>query len=120
MSSHTIYYTISPNDANESRRAKIIFYNKDNTAIADTLTVIQAQKDAVVIDNKNIELKTPNDTIVGIDVNANVDVEIHPADTCQWITESTAARGLQLRKIYLKAVKNDGFAPPSRKGVDKE
>lgn len=111
MSSHTIYYTISPNDANESRRAKIIFYNKDNTAIADTLTVIQAQKDAVVIDNKNIELKTPNDTIVGIDVNANVDVEIHPADTCQWITESTAARGLQLRKIYLKAVKNDGFAP---------
>lgn len=111
MSSHTIYYTISPNDANESRRAKIIFYNKDNTAIADTLTVIQAQKDAVVIDNKNIELKTPNDTIMGIDVNANVDVEIHPADTCQWITESTAARGLQLRKIYLKAAKNDGFAP---------
>lgn len=111
MSSHTIYYTISPNDANESRRAKIIFYNKDNTAIADTLTVIQAQKDAVVIDNKNIELKTPNDTIMGIDVNANVDVEIHPADTCQWITESTAVRGLQLRKIYLKAAKNDGFAP---------
>lgn len=111
MSSHTIYYTISPNDANESRRAKIIFYNKDNTAIADTLTVIQAQKDAVVIDNKNIELKTPNDTIMGIDVNANVDVEIHPADTCQWITESTAARGLQLRKIYLKVAKNDGFAP---------
>ncbi len=111
MSSHTIYYTISPNDANESRRAKIIFYNKDNTAIADTLTVIQAQKDAVVIDNKNIELKTPNDTIMGIDVNTNVDVEIHPADPCQWITESTAARGLQLRKIYLKAAKNDGFAP---------
>ena len=111
MSSHTIYYTISPNEANESRRAKIIFYNKDNTSIADTLTVIQAQKDAVVIDNKNIELKTPNDTIMGIDVNANVDVEIHPADTCQWITESTAARGLQLRKIYLKAAKNDGFAP---------
>ena len=111
MSSHTIYYTISPNDANESRRAKIIFYNKDNTAIADTLTVIQAQKDAVVIDNKNIELKTPNDTIMGIDVNANVDVEIHLADTCQWITESPAARGLQLRKIYLKAAKNDGFAP---------
>ena len=111
MSSHTIYYTISPNDANESRRAKIIFYNKDNTAIADTLTVIQAQKDAVGIDNKNIELKTPNDTIMGIDVNANVDVEIHLADTCQWITESTAARGLQLRKIYLKAAKNDGFAP---------
>lgn len=111
MSSHTIYYTISPNEANESRRAKIIFYNKDNTSIADTLTVIQAQKDAVVIDNKNIELKTPNDTIIGIDVNANVDVEIHPADTCQWITESAAARGLQLRKIYLKAARNDGFAP---------
>lgn len=111
MSSHTIYYTISPNETNESRRAKIIFYNKENTAIADTLTVIQAQKDAVVIDNKSIELKTPNDTIIAIDVNANVDVEVRPADTCQWITESAAARGLQLRKVYLKAAKNENFSP---------
>ena len=111
MSSHTVYYTISPNETNESRRAKIIFYNKENTAIADTLTVIQAQKDAVVIDNKSIELKTPNDTIIAIDVNANVDVEVRPADTCQWITESAAARGLQLRKVYLKAAKNESFSP---------
>lgn len=59
MSSHTVYYTISPNETNESRRAKIIFYNKENTAIADTLTVIQAQKDAVVIDNKVSNLKLP-------------------------------------------------------------
>lgn len=111
VSSHTIYYTVSPNETNESRRAKIIFYDKENTDIADTLTVIQAQKDAVVIDNKNIVLNTPNDTIIGIDINANVDVEIRPADTCQWITESTASRGLQLKKIYLKAAKNESFSP---------
>lgn len=111
MSSHTIYYTISANEENESRRAKIIFYDKDNTSIADTLTVIQAQKDAVVVDTKSIELKSPNDTIFSIDVNANVDVEVRPADTCQWITESTATRGLQLRKIYLKATRNDSFSP---------
>lgn len=111
VSSHTIYYTVSPNETNESRRAKIIFYDKENTDIADTLTVIQAQKDAVVIDNKNIVLNTPNDTIIGIDINANVGVEIRPADTCQWITESTASRGLQLKKIYLKAAKNESFSP---------
>lgn len=111
VSSHTIYYTVSPNETNESRRAQIIFYDKENADIADTLTVIQAQKDAVVIDNKNIVLNTPNDTIIGIDVNANVDVEIRPADTCQWVTESTASRGLQLKKIYLKAAKNESFSP---------
>lgn len=111
LSSHTIYYTVSPNETNESRRAKIIFFDKGNTDIADTLTVIQAQKDAVVIDNKSIVLNTSNDTIIGIDVNANVDVEIRPADTCQWITESTASRGLQLKKIYLKAAKNESFSP---------
>lgn len=111
VSSHTIYYTVSPNETDESRRAKIIFYDKENTDIADTLTVIQAQKGAVVIDNKSIELKTPNDTIIGIDVNANMGVEILPADTCQWITESTASSGLQLKKIYLKAAKNENFSP---------
>lgn len=111
MSSHTIYYTISANDKNESRRAKIIFYDRDNILNADTLTVIQAQKDAVVVDNQNIQLETPNDTVFAIDVNANVEVEVHPADTCQWITESTATRSLQLRKIYLKAARNDSFSP---------
>lgn len=111
MSSHTVYYTISANEKSEARRAKIIFYDKDNTSIADTLTVIQAQKDAVVVDAKSIELKSPNDTIISIDVNANVEVEVRPADTCQWITESTATRGLQLRKIYLKAARNESFAP---------
>lgn len=111
MSSHTVYYTISANEKSEARRAKIIFYDKDNTSIADTLTVIQAQKDAVVVDTKGIELKSPNDTIISIDVNANVEVEVRPADTCQWITESTATRGLQLRKIYLKAARNESFAP---------
>ncbi len=111
MSSHTVYYTISANEKNEARRAQIIFYDKDNTSIADTLTVIQAQKDAVVVDAKSIELKSPNDTIISIDVNANVEVEVRPADTCQWITESTATRGLQLRKIYLKAARNESFAP---------
>ena len=111
MSSHTVYYTISANEENEARRAKIIFYDKENVAIADTLTVIQAQKDAVVVDNKSIELHSPNDTIIAIDVNANVEVEVRPADTCQWITESTATRGLQLRKIYLKAARNENFSP---------
>lgn len=111
MSSHTVYYTIKPNEKNEARRAKIIFYDKDNTSIADTLTVIQAQKDAVVVDTKSIELKSPNDTIFSIDINANVQVEVRPADTCKWITESTATRGLQLRKIYLKAARNESFSP---------
>lgn len=111
MSSHTVYYTISANEENEARRVKIIFYDKENVAIADTLTVIQAQKDAVVVDNKSIELHSPNDTIIAIDVNANVEVEVRPADTCQWITESTATRGLQLRKVYLKAARNENFSP---------
>lgn len=111
MSSHTAYYIISPNEMNESRRAQIIFYDKANTAIADTLTVIQAQKDAVIISNKSVELKSCNDTIFSIDVSSNVDLEVHPADTCQWITESIATRAMELRKISLKAVVNEGFAP---------
>lgn len=111
MSSHTVYYAISPNETNESRRAQIIFYDKANAAIADTLTVIQAQKDAVIISNKNVELKSCNDTIFSINVSSNVDLEVHPADTCQWITESTATRAMELRKVSLKAAENKDFAP---------
>lgn len=44
MSSHTLYYVISANETYESRETEIIFYDKNNTNIADTLTVMQEQK----------------------------------------------------------------------------
>lgn len=53
VSSSTLYYTISPNETYESREAEIIFYDK-NSSIKETMKIIQAQKDAIIVSQKNM------------------------------------------------------------------
>lgn len=111
MSSHTLYYTIQTNKNTDARSAQIIFYDKKNKSKADTLTIKQAQKDAIIISEKMYKLDTNNEKTISVDVNTNVEVEVIIPDTCKWIKESVVTRGLVLRKIYLKADKNDSFIP---------
>ena len=44
VSSHTLYYTIAPNGTYGKREAEIIYYNRNNEGLADTLNVVQQGK----------------------------------------------------------------------------
>lgn len=44
VSTHTLYYMIAPNEAYNKREAKIIYYNRNNEGLADTLNVVQQGK----------------------------------------------------------------------------
>ena len=45
VSSHTLYYTIAPNETYDKREAEIIYYDKNDKSMADTLKIVQVQKD---------------------------------------------------------------------------
>ncbi|MBD8982818.1 MAG: hypothetical protein EGR83_12350 [Bacteroides cellulosilyticus] len=45
VSSHTLYYTVAPNDTYDKRETEIIYYDRNNKSLADTLRIIQVQKD---------------------------------------------------------------------------
>lgn len=62
-SSHTLKYIINPNETYDSRSAQIIYFDKNNTASADTLTIIQVQKDAIVIGNNEYTIDAKGKTI---------------------------------------------------------
>ena len=62
MSSHTLYYTIAPNETYDSREAEIIFYDK-NSNIKDTLKIMQAQKDAIIIGKKEYKISANEEII---------------------------------------------------------
>ena len=44
MSSHTLYYLIGENETYEERVAEIIYYDKNNTSVADTLKITQRNR----------------------------------------------------------------------------
>ena len=102
MSSHTLKYVISPNEGYDARSAEIIFYDK-NSELKDTLKVIQAQKDAIVISQKTYDVKAMGETIeVILTTNVNFDIMMPNID---WINQSES-RSLTEHKLYFKVDEN--------------
>ena len=104
MSSHTLKYVISANEGYDSRSAEIIFYDK-NSDLKDTLKVVQAQKDAIVISQKAYEVKAEGETIE-VKLAANVDFEIAMPEV-DWISQ-TESRALTEHILYFKVKENEG------------
>ena len=104
-SSHTLQYVIDTNEGYDSRSAEIIFYDKKSN-LKDTLKVIQAQRDAIIISKKEINVKSEGETIE-VKLSANVEVDITIPDT-DWISE-VKTRGLTESTLYFKVAKNSSF-----------
>ena len=102
MSSHTLKYVVEANEGYDSRSAEIIFYDK-NSDLKDTLKVVQAQKDAIVISKKEYEIKAEGETIE-VKLSANVDFEVTMPEV-DWITQAES-RGLTEHKLYFKVAEN--------------
>ena len=97
MSSHSLKYDILPNETYESREA-IIIYKETNGTIADTLSIIQAQKDAILLTKKEIEVNYTGGAIE-VKLESNIDYEIIMPEE-KWITESSSRTLVAYSKTY--------------------
>lgn len=86
MSSHTLRYTVDANPDYDSREA-IIVYKDLNGSTSDTLTIIQAQKDAIVLGEKEYTAN-PEGEIIEVKVASNVEYDINIESSARsWISE---------------------------------
>lgn len=112
-SSHTLKFAVAPNEGYDSRSVEIVFRDR-NSDLKDTLTLTQAQKDAVILSQKEIEANSEGET-VEVKVNSNVDFEVRmPA--VDWISQ-TATRGLQEHSFRFAVSANEGDEERSAKIV---
>lgn len=117
MSSHTLHYTIDPNETYDNRKAIIIYKDKNNST-ADTLTIIQAQKDAIVLTEKEYTVSPEGETIE-VKLASNTEYTITIASYAQsWITEveDTKTKALVDSKHYFKIARNNSTST-NRKGT---
>ena len=103
MSSHSLQYNISPNEEYDNRSAEIIFYDK-NSDLKETLKVTQAQKDAIVISEKNISIAKEGG-VVEIKVKTNVDIDVQIPTEYSWVTV-VETRSLDEKSVYLAIEEN--------------
>ena len=105
MSSHTLHYTVDPNETYDNREA-IIVYRDVNNSTADTLTVIQAQKDAIVLTEKEYTVSPEGETIE-VKLASNTEYTIAVSDN--WITEveNAGTKALVDNKHYFQIAKSN-------------
>ena len=103
MSSHSLLYTVAPNEDYDSRSAEIIFYDKNND-LKETLKVVQAQKNAIIISEKNITVENAGG-IIEVKINSNIDFEVQIPLEISWISIADT-RALIENSIYLSIAEN--------------
>ena len=87
MSTNTYYFNIAENQEYDSREAVIKFTNKAN-GLSETVSVVQAQKDAILLAKSEYEFDAEGGAL-DLEVQTNVDFTVEiSADAKSWITQA--------------------------------
>lgn len=105
MPSHTMKFTIAKNESYNNRFAEIIFYDM-NSDVKKALKVIQSQKDAIVISEKEINVVTEGGT-VEVNLSANIEFEV-TMPAVDWIKQVNT-RAMQDHTLYFNVAENLGI-----------
>lgn len=98
ISTNKFYFTAKANEGYDSRSAMIVFSNAENN-LADTVTVTQAQKDAIVLAKSEYEFDKKGGNL-DFEIQTNVDIKVTIADSCKsWITQ-VETRALETKKLF--------------------
>lgn len=111
MSSHTLRYTISPNEEYDSRIAEIVFYD-NNSNLKETVKIVQVQKDAIIVAQNEYIVESDGGNLE-FEVNTNVDFEV--SISVDWIKQGAATRGLESKPIFFTIEENTNDEP--REGI---
>ena len=102
VSTHTHHYTVSPNDTYDSREVKIVFYDPKDKNVADTVTIYQLQKDAIVLAQDEYIMEAKGGEL-DFTVSANVEFKI--SVSADWI-EQISTRGLIDKRLKFVVKEN--------------
>lgn len=101
LTSHTLHYVVDANTSYDSREAKIVVSDTKNNK-SETITITQAQKDAIIITKTQYDVMSKGGQ-VQIEVNSNVDFIIEISDA--WIQHITT-RSLQTEFLIFEIQQN--------------
>lgn len=102
MSTNTFHFTVDANEGTDSREADVFFTNTAN-GLSETLHVIQAQKDAIVIAQSTYEIPSDGGKFT-VRISHNVDFTTDIS--ADWITNATT-KAMVTEDIVFNVAAND-------------
>lgn len=91
VSTHTHHYTVSPNETYDSREAKIVFYDSKDESVADTVSIYQMYKGAILVARNEYQFGIDGGTL-DLTVQTNLEFNVEVSDT--WIQQIQPTRAL--------------------------
>ncbi len=101
---HTLHYEYDANTEYDNRKAKIVITNPKNDK-ADTITVTQVQRDAIVLAKNVYDIDSKGEQLQ-IVVGSNIEFNIEISDS--WITQ-VSTRGLSTETLVFNISKNTSY-----------
>ena len=110
-STHTHHIIVSPNETYDVREAQIVFADKQNTTLADTVTIRQAYKDAILVADTEYLMEIGGGAL-DFKVQATIDFDI--SIDVDWIKQAES-RGLTEHSLFFDVEPNE--ADKGREGT---
>ena len=101
-STHTHHYVVAPNETYDIREAQIVFVDKGNAALADTVTIRQAYMNAILVARNEYEVDKSGRKL-DFKVHANVDIDVMV--DVDWIKQ-VESRGLTNNELFFDIEEN--------------
>jgi hypothetical protein len=105
LAESTVQLVVSENKTYDNRSANIIFKSGDN--VKDTLSITQAQLNAIIISNKNVNVESGGGTI-DVKVKSNVDYSVEIPSSVNWIKVAPKSRALTESTVQFIVDENSG------------
>lgn len=90
VSTHTRYYQVAPNESYDPREAKIVFYSLEDESLADTVSVYQMYKGAILVARNEYQFGIEGGDFT-LTVSSNLEFDVSVSD--EWI-QQIGTRGL--------------------------
>lgn len=98
LTTHTLNYTVDANTSYDSREAKIVVTDTKNNK-SETITITQAQKDAIVLAKSEYEFGTDGGNL-DFEIQTNVDVTVTISDDAKDWIQQVETRALETKTLY--------------------
>lgn len=102
VSTHTRHYNVIPNDSYDPREAKIVFYSLEDETLADTVSIYQMYKGAILVAKNEYQFDIQGGDLNFI-VSSNLEFDVIVSD--EWI-QQTETRSLFETELHFIITEN--------------
>ena len=122
VSTHTRHYEVSSNESYDSREAKIVFYSLEDETLADTVSIYQIYKGAILVARNEYQFGIQGGNL-NLTVSSNLEFDVTVSD--EWIRQ-IGTRGLVDTELNFTITENtegkerEGIITVKDKNSDKQ